>query len=192
MGLGANVLGLRYLVLDANAFRSVAGFNPAEVTREAFVEMRAQERLALIMQNVGRALRGEEGKTVVVLLLNTDSVLAKAIEASPAILEGSELAPVIARGSNVASLIEQACRWLEAGGGEWPTGRSDVRDPRPKKGRPKGSAAKTKDDIYRAAEEARRVGMSWRDFSRKKHPANTLTREEMGLLKARFGTATRA
>ena len=36
MGVGANIPDLRYLVVDANTFRYVAGFNPAEITPESF------------------------------------------------------------------------------------------------------------------------------------------------------------
>ena len=119
LGLGANVEGLRHLVVDAHAFRAIGSFTPGEITVEEFERARAEERTALILQNLGRALRGEAGKTVVLIVLNADG-LEELLATSPAVVQGSELPPVVARGEDLAELVDQARRWLEAGGGDWP------------------------------------------------------------------------
>jgi hypothetical protein len=184
MGVGANILHLRYLVLDANAFRDVAGFNPADITPEAFAEARAQERLALILQNLGRALRGEDGKTVVLFILNADAGLVAAIENSPAFRDGCKRSPVFTHQTDVVAAIDQAKRWLESGGGEWPEPTPGAKDTRRK-----GRKNKTKDAIYQAAEVAIKTGVSWRDFSTKRRPDRTLTTEEVESLKTQFKIA---
>jgi hypothetical protein len=61
---------------------------------------------------------------------------------------------VFASGTDLVALIDQAGRWLEAGGGEWPAPAPDARDSR-RKGRPKG----TKEAIMETAEQAIQAGM---------------------------------
>src|SRR5262249_23082215 len=97
MGLGANIENVRFLVIDALAFRSISGFNPGEITPQAFEQARAQERLALILQNIGRALRGGADKTAVLIILNSDPELEQAISQSKALVEGSQLPPLLVR-----------------------------------------------------------------------------------------------
>jgi hypothetical protein len=188
LGLGANVAGIRFLVVDANAFRAIASFTPGAITPEEFERARAEERLALILQNLGRALRGEAGKTVVLFVLNADRHLAAAVRASPALLEGSELAPAFAAGKGLPQLVDQARRWLEAGGGDWPEADPGRKDPKPK-GRPRGSGARTKASIVEAAAAAVRAGVTWRDFARKEHVHRRLSPEEVATLRATFGAA---
>jgi hypothetical protein len=182
LGLGANVLGVRHLLIDANAFRSIAGFTPGEISPEAFARMRSEERLALVLQNLGRVLRGEPGKTVVIFVLNADPGLLDALRTAPAILEGSELPPVFAGGSDLATLVAQADRWLAAGGRAWPGGEPGT-DRARKPGRPR---RKTKDCVVRASEEALKRGVSWREFSRRENPGRFLDPAELADLKARF------
>lgn len=185
LGLGANVLGVRHLLADALAFRSIAGFNPGEITPEQFATLRDRERVALILQNLGRALRGEEGKTVVLFLLNADEGLLDEVRRSPAIVEGAELPPVVARGKDLAMLVDQAGRWLAAGGGDWP--EADASKAGPRAGRPKRDKAA----VLAAAEEAIGAGMKWRDFVHKHRPERILDKEELARLKDRFTSKAR-
>jgi hypothetical protein len=181
MGLGANVEGVRFVVVDATAFRAAGGFNPAEITPEAFRAARGEERVALLMQNLGRALRGEEGKTVVLFVLRPDQELEKALRKSRALLEGCALPPVFGRGKELAMLVDQARRWLEAGGGDWPPP-----DPGVTGGKRTGRKPRTRESILQAAEDAIGQGMSWRQFARAEHPKRQLSPAELADLKARF------
>jgi hypothetical protein len=81
-------------------------------------------------------------------------------------------------------LVEQAGRWLDAGGGDWPEAVTTKTAAKP--GRPKGSATRSKDDVMREADEAIRTGMSWREFRQKTQPQRTLDDGEIEALKARF------
>jgi hypothetical protein len=181
LGCGANVQGIRHLAVDAMAFRAISSFNPGEITPEEFVRVRAEEQRALIFQNLGRALRGESGKTAVLFVLNADEDLRAAICEAAAILEGSERPPVVATGKDLTALVDQAGRWLAAGGGDWPAPDAD------KAGLKPGRRGRRPEDILGAAEVALVEGMSWRDFCRKFHPERNLGKEELDTLRARFG-----
>src|SRR5262249_42846299 len=115
LGLGANVLGVRHLLVNADAFRAIASFTPGEVSPEKFQRLQTEERLCVIRQNGGRALRGEEGKTAVLIVLNADQPFLEALRTSRGIVEGSELPPVGVAGKDLVALVDQAGRWLAAG-----------------------------------------------------------------------------
>jgi len=185
LGLGANLKDVIHLVVDVSAFRAIGTFNPEEVSPEAFAEAQSQERLNLILQNIGRAFRGEAGKLVVLFILNADDRLKLAIGASPAIVEGCELPPVVVTGTDLTLLVDEAGRWLEAGGGEWPE-RDTAKSTAKAKGRPKGKGKRTKESVMEAAEKALAAGDSWGDFRRSQNPQRTLTPDELEALKARF------
>lgn len=182
LGLGANVEGLRHLVVDAHAFRAIGSFTPGEITVEEFERARAEERTALILQNLGRALRGEAGKTVVLFVLNAHGI-EDLLATSPAVVQGSDLPPIVARGDDLLQLVDQARRWLEAGGGDWPAADPDTRKPKHTAGR---KPKKTRADILAAAEVAMTSGVSWRVFSQQHKPQRQLTPEEVVALKTRF------
>jgi DNA polymerase family B len=186
LGLGANIEDVRFLVIDARTFRALSSFNPGEITPAAFDSERAEERLAVILQNVGRALRGEAGKTVVLFVLNSDPILQKVIEKSPALSDGAELPSVFGHGEDLVSLVDQANRWLTAGGGDWPAD-SEVKNPK-RKGRPR----RTRESIFQAAELALTSGTKWREFVRSTHPDRILDQEELESLKARFDANERS
>lgn len=180
LGLGANLRDLRFLVADAHAFRAISSFTPGQISPEEFVRARAEERTGLLLQNLGRALRGEEGKTVVLVVLNADRELREVLEAAPAIVQGSELPPVLASGKDLKVSIDQAARWLAQDGGEWPEPNPALQAPRPT-GR---KAKKTKEHILAALEEAIQAGRTWTEFRRTHHPQRHLSPEELGELKA--------
>ncbi len=101
LGLGANLLDTRFLLVDSLAYRSIASFTPGELTPEEFAAARADERSSILAQNLGRLLRGEQGKTAVLILLNAEPDLVQAVATAPAVVEGSELPPVVTRGSDL-------------------------------------------------------------------------------------------
>jgi hypothetical protein len=188
LGLGVNIKDVRFLVVDARAFRAISSFTPGEITAAEFERAQAEERLCLILQNVGRAIRGEEGKTVAMIILNADGPLREAIAGSEAILDGSELPPVIAAGTaDIKTIVDQARRWLEADGGRWP-------DPDPtiearRAGRRKGTKKKTVEMVLAAAEIAIAKGTSWSQFRRAEQPQRTLSQDEVEALNKRFQEA---
>jgi hypothetical protein len=183
LGIGANLLGLRYLVLDAHAYQSPFNFNPDESTPEAFAQVREDDRAAICFQNIGRAFRGEEDKTVVILVLNADPAFREAIRLSPGAADACERPPVFVAGPDLANLIDAADRWLEAGGGEWP--ESPVTSAR----RRGGHKPKSAEDVYQAALACIKAGVSWRDFNAKHRPSRVLTAEQMEHVKQQFQTA---
>jgi hypothetical protein len=164
MGVGSNRMqGLRCLVVDAHAFRRISSFTPAEVTPEEFARLRAEERAALIFQNIGRGLRGEAGKTLALIILNADPDLRDVLAGTPAIIQGSEERPVSIPGDDLGVLLDQAKRWLDANGGPAP-------DPDPSKasrriGRPANHIKATPDDARAAAE----AGVTHREYCRQRH-----------------------
>jgi hypothetical protein len=182
IGVGANILGLRHLVLDARAFRAKGSFIPEEVTPEEYESSQAEERLTRVTQNLGRAFRGEENKTVVIVFVNADLGFQQAIRSTSALNDGAELPTVFAGGADLKQLVDQADRWLEAGGGDWPEGDPEVTSVK-KKGRP---PKRTKEDVMAAADAAMAAGTSWREFSRKEHVGRVLTHVETVALKQRF------
>jgi hypothetical protein len=181
LGLGANLPGTRFLVVDSLAFRAIGSFTPGEITPEEFEAARAQERMSILIQNVGRLLRGEEGKTAVLFLLNADKELLQAIAASAAVVEGSELPPVVTTGRDLVQLVDQARRWLEAGGGDWPEA-----DPNTKSSKRPGRKRKTPQSLLAEVDPALKAGMTWRDFRQKYKPQRYLSQEKVEELKRRF------
>jgi hypothetical protein len=183
LGTGTNLLDIRFLVVHANAFRHIGGFTPGQITPEAFEKARADEVAGLILQNVGRALRGEPGKTVVIFVLNAEGPLIDAIKAAPAITGGSELPPVIATGDHIPTLVDQAGRWLVAGGGDWPA-QDPTRSPKKRKGgRPK---TQTKDKLRQKAKSAAQSGLTWREFMNRTRPQRILSADELEDLRQEF------
>jgi hypothetical protein len=169
-------------VIDAQNFRALSSFNPGDMTPEAFDQERAEERLAVILQNIGRAFRGEANKTVVLIVLNSDPDLEQVIRHSPALLEGSEMSPVFGHGDDIASVVAQANQWLKATGGPWPDPDPEVKNPKHR-----GRRRRSRESILQAAEVALEKGMSWREFRQAEHPERVLSTDELTSLKARFG-----
>lgn len=182
LGLGANLRDLRFLVVDAHAFRAISSFTPGLISPEEFARAQAEERTGLLLQNLGRALRGEEGKTVVLVVLNADRELLEVLETAPAILQGSERPPILATGEDLKILIDQASRWLAQDGGDWPAPNPSLQAP-PPTGR---KARKTREHVLAAAVAAIGDGMTWREFQRTHQPQRQLSQEELDWLKARF------
>lgn len=136
LGLGVNVKGTVFLHVDANAYRAIGSFNPATISPEEYTKHQEDERISVLLQNIGRALRGEKGKRVVLFIANADEALIKALAASQAVLEGSEKPPVVVTGEDHQKLIEEADGWL--GTGKWvPSAKPEKK--RGSGGRPTGS-----------------------------------------------------
>jgi hypothetical protein len=186
IGVGSNrMLGLRTLVVNAAAFRSVGSFTPEEITTEAYARMRAEERTALIMQNVGRGLRGEAGKTLVLIVFNADPELRAVMADAEAILQGSQKPPVVLTGEDLEILLDQAQRWLEANGGPLPPPdptKASRRAGRPSK-KPKPTPA--------GAMEAVKNGMTYRDYAREHH-LERLSPAEQAVIKDVFAKNRKA
>jgi hypothetical protein len=180
LGLGANLPGTRFLVVDSLAFRAIGSFTPGEITPEQFAAARAQERLSILLQNVGRLLRGEEGKTAVLFLLNAEPELVEAIAASPAVVEGSELPPLVTAGKDLVQLVDQAGRWLVAGGGDWP--EPDAARANSKK---TGRKRKSRESVLAEVEAALAQGMQWREIRQKLKPQRYFSKEELEQIKQR-------
>ena len=70
-------------------------------------------------------------------------------------------------------------------GGEWPAADPDVKNPK-QKGRPKGSARKTRESIIEEVEAALEEGVSWREFSRASHPERFLNDQELEMYRGQF------
>jgi hypothetical protein len=184
LGAGANVRGLRVLIVDTNAFRSVSGFNPEGIDPMAFAEARAQDRIALMFQNIGRLIRGDKGLTVVLILIGMDEDMRKAVRDSELIRSGSELPPVFVSRSDPEVIAAEATNWLVSGGpDEWPELTKET-PPEPMKRRPK----RTADEIRALAEFAAKEGVVWRDFSKKHNLNRTLTPDELNAIKIAFNS----
>jgi hypothetical protein len=180
VGIGSNrMLGLRCLVVDAAAFRHIASFTPEEISPEAFARLRAEERTALIIQNLGRGLRGEPGKTIALVVLNTDQELRDVIAAAPAIIQGSEEPPVTITGENLGVIIDQVKRWLDAGGG--PAPEPDPSKAAKRAGRPARHPKPTPEDALAAAKS----GVTYREYRRERH-LDRLPPEKQREIKAVF------
>jgi hypothetical protein len=182
LGRGANLEGLTWVVLDANSLRAISSFNPESITKGAFEKARAREREALILQVLGRLLRGVPGHRVVLFLLNADGDLLEALAKSPAIHEACELPPIVKERESQTRLVREAVAWLEAGAGDWPNLPRDDDPVKDLGGRPKRS----REDVVEAAEEAIANGVTWKKFRRKSHPERVLDAPELAVLKARF------
>ena len=161
------------------AFRPIGSFNPSEITPEKFKEARAQERMNLLLQNLGRALRGEPGKTVVLIVVNANDNLKEALMESRALREACDLPPVFAAGQDLPALIDQAGRWLAAGGGEWPAADPAKAKPAPERDRRPLVA------LVESAKAAAEAGKTWREFSRQAN-LNRRTKEEQRIVKEAF------
>jgi hypothetical protein len=130
-------------------------------------------------------LRGEPGKTTVLFILNTDPRLEKALRESRALIDGAEVPPIFAHGTDFVSLVDQARRWLQSDGGDWPPPNSEVRNPA-HKGRPKGSTKKTEESIIAEIEAAATNGMSWREVCRSRHLKRFLSKEDLETFKVLY------
>jgi hypothetical protein len=182
LGRGANLDGLTWIVLDANSFRAISSFNPEWITEGSYELARAQEREAMVLQALGRLLRGVPGHRVVLILLNADEALLQALAASPAIREACELPPIVMVRDSHTQIVREAVEWLDAGGDDWPNLPDQGAPPKDPNGRPKRSC----EDIVRAAEVAIAKGVVWSEFKRKSHPERVLDAAGVAALKARF------
>ena len=183
LGRGANLLGIGHLLIDAHAFRAVSGFAAATITPEEFARLRAEERLSLLLQNIGRCFRGEEGKRVVIFILNADVPLIDLLSTCPAVIQGSSRPPIVVQASNLVDAVERADRWLPAGG-PWPDPLPST--PNQKRKRGPGRSKTTFADLQARAEKAVEEGISWREFSRMNNLARVLKPEEIVWIKAQF------
>jgi hypothetical protein len=84
--------------------------------------------------------------------------------------------------------VDQARRWLAAGGGEWPEADAEVTGPS-RRGRPRGSTKRTAESIAQEAIAAARSGMSWRAFYKKHHLERVEGVELLDALEAPFREA---
>ncbi|MBV8314070.1 MAG: hypothetical protein JOZ53_03960, partial [Planctomycetaceae bacterium] len=184
LGRGANLLGICHLLVDANAFRAVSGFAAATITPDEFARLRAEERLALVLQNIGRCLRGEDGKRVAIFVLNADAPLIDLLAACPAVVEGSTRPPVVTWSADLPRAVEQADRWLPTGGA-WPT---PTPPPTTKRKGSNGRPRKTLAGISVLADQAVAAGTSWREFYRANHLDRDLDPADVATIKARFGS----
>jgi hypothetical protein len=178
LGHGVNIDKLRVIVVDCNAFRPAASFNPKNLTVEEFERFRRQERLALLMQVIGRLPRGEPGKIGVIILLHADDEIMAAIRSCDAINQGCDLPPIYAFGEDMNVVIDQSARYLD--GGEWPApdpGKSRLR----KAGRKKTISLEV---TLKRAKQARKDGMEWRAFYKKNHLEEYETNEQLMIRKA--------
>ena len=140
LGRGANLLDLRFLVVDANLYHYAAGFNTATITPEEFARLRAEDRLVTLRQNLGRALRGEPGKHVVVFVLDADADLVAYLRTLPALVAGSERPPLVVWRDDLGPAVAEAKIWLTNKGGDWPAlagPRDPPEGPRPPPVRPR-------------------------------------------------------
>ncbi|MBV8266646.1 MAG: hypothetical protein JO252_10000 [Planctomycetaceae bacterium] len=172
LGRGANLLDLRYLVVDANLYHYAAGFNTATITAEEFARLRAEDRLVTLRQNLGRALRGEPGKRVVVFVLDADADLVAYLRSLPALVAGSERPPLVVWRPALAHAVAEAKIWLTTPGGDWPA-IPPPEAPRKGRGRPPfdpDQKAATKAKIRAAARQESQAGKTWREFARRHHP----------------------
>jgi hypothetical protein len=166
-GVGVNIQDVVLLVIDAEAFRPKRSFNPDELTAEAFEKARAEERVAKLIQVVGRAARGEPGKVVAVILRNADDDLRAAVREMGWLGECSETPPLFPEvGDDLGIIIDQVDRWLEARGGDWPKPdmAAAIKQPRPERGRRDSPA-----ELLGLARDKKAEGMSYREFCRWKH-----------------------
>ena len=163
LGRGVNRQGVAALVIDARAFRPLSSFNPGVISQQEFELARDRERVGLIIQNLGRVLRGEHDKLAVVVVLNADPELLTVLRSSEAILEGCEQPPIFAAGDDMTQIMDQCVRWMHAGGGDWPEPDPALATVKNEGGRPK----KSLEALLKQAREASSNGVSWSDFYRK-------------------------
>jgi hypothetical protein len=187
LGKGVNLENVRTLVINADAYRPISSFTPGQLTPEEFDRARSRERSALIMQNVGRVLRGEAGKTACVILLNADNDLIRELQDSPAIQESSTLAPVFAQTpGDLEQLVDQCYRWLHAEGGIWPEPDPSKAKTAKPRGRRSGRKNKTAESVFDEAKLAFASGVALRDFWKKNHPDRHLNEAQLSELRALF------
>jgi hypothetical protein len=182
LGAGVNVDDLCWMVLDCDAFRALSSFNPALLTPESYKVSRTQERLALLIQNLGRLLRGKEGRRCVLILLNADSELEEALRNSESIREAVEQPPIFRVTTEQRRLIFEAAAWLAGGAEFWPLRDASEVPAEKTNGRPR----RTKEDIQAAAEKAIAEGVTWPTFRKTVRPERFLDATELEELKALF------
>jgi hypothetical protein len=115
-----NLLGMVTVVVDAKSFRPLSSFNPSALTEGEFDRMQAEEHAALILQVIGRLLRGELSKRVAVLILNAPPGLGQALRASDLFGESCSLDPIFVESDSIHQAIDQFDRWLAGEGDDFP------------------------------------------------------------------------
>lgn len=201
LGTGANFLGLRTLVVDCSAYRRLASFTPGTIDRDAFEENQARERAAIVVQNVGRLLRGEPGKVALLVLLNAEPQLVEALARDPFIRQSVEHEPVVTpRYESPEALVQDACRWhgsngvdpwqcsevsyavresqrMTAANAERSECRRNTRESR---------RAVNRERLRSEAERAAREGESWRAFARRTHIERHFDMSEIETMRVLF------
>src|SRR5262249_54940827 len=128
---------------------------------------------------IGRATRGIPGHNAIVLILNADEELRKAIGEMKWLDECAETVIYPEVGTDLEIIIDQCTRWLAAKGGDWPEPDPSKAREVDKGGRPK----KTFEELARLAVIDRNRGGTYREFSRKYHLTRTLNEEEVNKIK---------
>ena len=117
LATGANLIGLRTLVVDCMAFRRLSSFSPDEIDRDSFMRYQAKERAAIVTQNVGRLLRGEAGKVAALILLNAEPELVEALASDEFIRGSVKSTPIVTpRYEGLESLVRDCKLWLDKKG----------------------------------------------------------------------------
>ena len=202
LGTGANFLGLRTLVVDCSAYRRLASFTPGTIDRDAFEENQARERAAIVVQNVGRLLRGEPGKVALLILLNAEAQLVEALARDPFIRQSVEHEPVVTpRYESPETLVQDARRWHGCNGvNPWHctevpyavresqrmTASNTARSERRRNSREARRAA-NRERLRSEAQQAANAGEPWRAFARRTHIDRHFDAAEIETMRVLFG-----
>ncbi len=168
LGLGANVLDTRFLLLDSLAYRSIASFTPGEITPEQF----AERGPAADVDHVPRTSAGyceAEGQDGRFVPAQCRAGADPGHRQSPAVLEASHLPPVVAAGQDLNQLVDQARRWLKADRRGWPAA-----DPERKNPKKSGRKPKSPESVMAETKAAMAEGISWRDVRQNRKPSRHL------------------
>ena len=149
-----NLVGMVTIVVDASSFRPISSFNPSSMAKDEFQRSRDDEHLSLLLQVIGRILRGDAEKRAAVIVLNAPSGLTRTLPECPVFREACKLTPIFREGDDILQVVDQFDRWLAGEGDEFPP-------PNPELRRPKGRPRAGRDEREKRAIQMAQEGQKW-------------------------------
>jgi hypothetical protein len=122
-----NLVDSTTLVVDCSSFRPYRSFNPSELSEYGLDQARAEEHRALLVQIIGRVLRGAPDKKVGIIPLNCPDEVLKSLHASDLFRTTCEQEPIFSKSNDIIQAIDQMDRWLAEDSENFPAPNPAVR-----------------------------------------------------------------
>jgi hypothetical protein len=142
-----------------------------------------------LLQNIGRVLRGYEGRRVGIILLNCPPDFLQTVATSKAVVEGSVRPPVVKTAANLPVAIRELATWLkEDGKGGYVNADWEELSDRMKEKR--RTDLRSREQVLDRIRACKKAGMPLKKMLRSVHPERVLEPEEMKKVREYYQAST--